>query len=181
MPPISTVVAAVVALWVGFLITMILLKGSDIGSPASAQSALIAANERSLQMVQWTIATVLTLGGALIGLNWYQGEKRYEHERRIIEDKLTAEMERRLGEHRKELEMLTRASILSLDAHAAQMMREQVGPRNGPVDDLTFVDRVIAAFQSAGSTFARRGVGQVLFEEIARAASTVPGKPGRLT
>lgn len=69
------IVAAAILIWIAFLITMILLKGSDIGSPRTAQSALIATNERLLQMVQWTIGTVLTLGGALIGLNWYQGEK----------------------------------------------------------------------------------------------------------
>lgn len=90
---VASVFAAAVVIWIAFLITMVLLKGSDISSPATAQSALIAANERLLQMVQWTIATVLTLGGALIGLNWYQGEKRYEHDRRVFEEKLTAEVE----------------------------------------------------------------------------------------
>lgn len=88
--------AAAILIWIAFLITMILLKGSDIGSPGTPQSALIATNERLLQMVQWTIGTVLTLGGALIGLNWYQGEKRYEHDRRVFEERLTA-LERRAG------------------------------------------------------------------------------------
>jgi hypothetical protein len=176
----SNVVASAISIWVAFLIAMILLKGSDLGSPESAQSALIAANERSLQMVQWTIATVLTLGGALIGLNWYQGEKRYEHDRQVFEEKLTAEMDRKLSEYNANLDMLTRASILSLDSHAARMIEQSVGARDGSVNDLTYVDRVIRAFQTANATLARRGVAQVLIGELIRAAHPTRGKPGNL-
>lgn len=175
----SGVVAAVVML-IAFLITMILLKGSDIGSPATPQCALIAANERLLQMVQWTVGTVLTLGGALIGLNWYQGEKRYEHDRRVFEEKLTAEVDRRLSEYNAHLDMVTRASIVSLDSIAAQMVREAAGPRDGTLNDLTFVHRVIRAFQSESITWMRRGIGQVLSEELVRAVGAIPGNVGRL-
>lgn len=31
-----------------------------------------------VQLTQWTIATVLTGGAALVGLNWYQASRRYE-------------------------------------------------------------------------------------------------------
>jgi len=132
-------------------------------------------------MVQWTIGTVLTLGGALIGLNWYQGEKRYEHDRQVFEEKLTAEVDRRLGEHNAQLDMVTRACIVSLDSIAAQMIREAVGPRDGTLNDLTFGNRVIRVFQTQSDTLMRRGVGQVLVAELVRAANTVPGKPGGMS
>lgn len=76
--------------------------------------------------------------------------------------------------------MVTRASIFSLDSHAAQMIKESVSPRDGSVSDLTFVNRVIRAFQTETTTWMRRGVGRVLIEELVRAAGTIPGKPGRL-
>jgi len=38
------------------------------------------------EMVRWTITTVLTAGGALIGLNWYQNQQRYERDKREIEE-----------------------------------------------------------------------------------------------
>jgi hypothetical protein len=174
------VIPFAILVWIAFLISLIVLKGTDIGTPASADAALIAANERLLQMVQWTIGTVLTLGGALIGLNWYQSEKRYDHDRQLFEDRITAEMDRKLEEHKQHLDMVSRASLLSLDSEAARTIRESVGPRDGTVNDLGFVDRVLARFTNEGLTLARRGVGRVLIDELIRAASTVPGKPGRL-
>lgn len=89
-------------------------------------------------------------------------------------------MDRRLSEYNANLDMVTRASILSLDSHPAQMIKESVGPRDGTLDDLTFVDRVIHAFQTQSTTLTRRGGGQVLSEELVRAANALLGKPGRM-
>lgn len=43
---------------------------------------LLVANFSDAQgeMVRWTITTVLTSGGALLGLNWYQNQHRYERD-----------------------------------------------------------------------------------------------------
>jgi hypothetical protein len=60
--------------FVGFLVYLIL---STRTSPTSDSESLI-------QMAQWTIVTVLTGGAALIGINWYQGEKRYERDREDV-------------------------------------------------------------------------------------------------
>lgn len=47
----------------------------------TVDAALIDANDRIIQLTQWVIGTVLLVGTALIGLNWYQGERRYQNDR----------------------------------------------------------------------------------------------------
>jgi hypothetical protein len=85
------VIGAVVAVALGALVIRgTLLAPTSIGSPTSESDALIRANERLLEMAKWTISTILLLGGALIGLNWYSNEQRYsrdraEHESRIVD------------------------------------------------------------------------------------------------
>lgn len=37
-------------------------------------------SEAMIQMAQWTIAVILTAGGALIGINWYQSERCYQRD-----------------------------------------------------------------------------------------------------
>ncbi len=61
---------AIIGTWgfVGFL-TYLILSTKIV--PASDADAMV-------QMAQWTIVTILTGGAALIGINWYQGEKRHE-------------------------------------------------------------------------------------------------------
>jgi hypothetical protein len=57
--------------FIGFLLYRVV---STSVSPSSDSEAMI-------QMAQWTIATILTVGAALIGINWYQAERRYERDR----------------------------------------------------------------------------------------------------
>lgn len=172
------------AIPVSIVMFRIAVMDTDIGgrTPVAAMNA--ASSEAMMQLAQWTITTVLALGGALIGLNWYQGEKRHEHDRQVFEDRLTANIDKKLSEHNEmynqHLEMLTRASIASLDAHAARTIRESVGPKDRSVQDLSFVDRVIRSFHAATSVIDRRGAGVVLTQEVISAASTIPGKVGRL-
>ncbi len=50
--------------------------------PTSDESAaVIRANERVVQLTQWTISTILIVAGGLIGLNWYQNQRRYERDK----------------------------------------------------------------------------------------------------
>lgn len=66
------------AIVVAILLINIVSAPSDIGSPATESQAVVRANERLLEMVKWTISTILLVGGGLIGLNWYHSEKRME-------------------------------------------------------------------------------------------------------
>ncbi len=102
---------------VGFtliLLARILLAPTDIGSPATESAALIRANERVLEMVKWTISTLLLVGGGLIGLNWYTNEQRYTTDlarlRSDYDERLknvTALVIDRNTEHRVVLDQLT--------------------------------------------------------------------------
>ncbi len=127
----AKVVAAVILIWTGFLITMIVTQGSDIGTPASETEAVIRSNERLLQMAQWTIATVLTIGGALIGFNWFQNQRERESIEasrsdvvKVIEslpgtiDELTETIEQRL-------QLLERAVQFTHDATVGVQMLEE--------------------------------------------------------
>jgi hypothetical protein len=50
--------------------------------PTSGESAaVIRTNERVVQLTQWTISTILIVAGGLIGLNWYQNQRRYERDK----------------------------------------------------------------------------------------------------
>lgn len=77
----------------------IVIQADTPAESFSAASAL-ATGERMGQSAEWTIATVLVIGSALIGLNWYQGDRRHQHDMAEMEKKiaaLKATMESRLG------------------------------------------------------------------------------------
>ena len=83
--PVAIVTLAVLA-GLAALIYKILTTDTDLGltpmHPAHAESlALIRANERIVQLVQWTISTILVVAGGLLGLNWYQNQKRYQDDK----------------------------------------------------------------------------------------------------
>ncbi|MGI8485841.1 MAG: hypothetical protein ACR2OU_16480 [Thermomicrobiales bacterium] len=75
------------------LIFRILFAPVEIGAPATESEALVRSNERLIQIVQWTISTVLVIGGGLIGLNWYRDEKRYDRDRQEV-DRIREEFDR---------------------------------------------------------------------------------------
>ncbi len=57
----------------------IVIRSDASGESFSAATAL-AMGERMGQSAEWTIATILVIGSALIGLNWYQGDLRYQRD-----------------------------------------------------------------------------------------------------
>lgn len=74
------------------LVALLLFKigtgSTQIGAPATESEAIVRTNERLLEVVQWTISTILLVGGGLIGLNWYQNEKRVEEEFRRFQGQI---------------------------------------------------------------------------------------------
>jgi hypothetical protein len=69
----------------GTLLWQVLSSPTTIGSPATESEALIRTNERLLEMVKWTISTPIIGGAALVGLNLYLGEARYNQDRAMSE------------------------------------------------------------------------------------------------
>lgn len=65
-----------------------MLPSTYIGSVTSESAALTRANERLLEMVKWTISTLLLIGGGLIGLNWYSNEHRYHADKTKFDQEL---------------------------------------------------------------------------------------------
>lgn len=169
------VIPAVVAMYrIAFL-----ESNTDARTPGDAVNA--ATSEAMIQMAQWTITSVLAIGGALVGLNRYQSEKRHEHDRQRFEDRISAEIDERLSEYKQYLDMVTRATIVSLDGHAVRMVKDTVGPKDGSIHDLNYVERVIRAFDNASVPLFRRGAGLVLLEEVMNTAGALPGSPALLT
>lgn len=83
---IVTILAVVV---VGAVLFEIVLAPTSIGSPTSESDALVRASERLIEMVKWTISTIFIVGGALIGLNWYSNEHRYDRDRSEQEKRIS--------------------------------------------------------------------------------------------
>lgn len=65
----------------------IVIQADPSGESFSAATAL-AMGERMGQSAEWTIATVLVIGSALIGLNWYQGDRRYQRDMDEIDERI---------------------------------------------------------------------------------------------
>lgn len=75
-------VGALVLLGVGgSLVYRVLFSSVEIGTPATESESVVRSGERVIQLVQWTISTILLIGGALIGINWYRDEERYKRDR----------------------------------------------------------------------------------------------------
>jgi hypothetical protein len=68
---------AIIVLIAFLIVAMIQILSLDTSVPVSTTDleATARANERLLQMAQWTLTTVLGLGLALIAINWYQSTR----------------------------------------------------------------------------------------------------------
>jgi len=83
-------------------------SGNTIGSPSSdlvEVGSLQRANDHLLQLVQWTIGLVITVGGTLVGFNWFQSRSRYQEDRERL-----LEIERKTGEKLQQVEEEARAN-----------------------------------------------------------------------
>ncbi|MGI8485669.1 MAG: hypothetical protein ACR2OU_15580 [Thermomicrobiales bacterium] len=96
---IGVIALGVVAL--AFVLAIITSDSKLVVTPYES-TAVAASGERLIQMAQWTIGTVLTVGALLIGLNWYQNDRRYERDKQDLKDELRTlrqDAERRLGHY----------------------------------------------------------------------------------
>lgn len=62
----------------------------EVSGEAFPAAAALAMGERMGQSAEWTIATVLIIGSALVGLQWYQSERRYRRDIAEFEERLAA-------------------------------------------------------------------------------------------
>src|SRR5215204_1357056 len=54
--------------------------------PVTDSEVVSLASERMIQMAQWTIGAVLTLGSVLIGFNWITATRNYERDRQELRE-----------------------------------------------------------------------------------------------
>jgi len=127
------------------LIVRILFSSIHIGSPATESEALVRSSERLIQMVQWTLSTVLIIGGGLIGLNWYSNEHRYREDKAALEERFdrlervsrasfTATMEDRLDIQKQILEVKFDLYRLTGQIASTMMLVDGKMPAGGYVD-----------------------------------------------
>lgn len=88
-------------------------------SEASNVAALNQANERLLQMVQWTLGLIIAVGGLLVGFSWFQSRSRLEEDRRTLENH-KRELSESLDAKLRSLEESLKATQLSIASAASQ-------------------------------------------------------------
>lgn len=153
--------------WFVFLATWIVVKGSNLGDASTANAATIAVSERLVQMAQWTVTTVLTLGGALIGLNWYQNERRYQEDKASFEQKITARVDQ-LGEKVRFLEFVSTAQV-------QMSVFQAVSQRAGDPESPDFVPNCVEGYRLANELPIRSAYAQVLRQYAIAASENSPG------
>jgi hypothetical protein len=82
-----------------WLAKYVIQMDASLGTPETVTEpeVLTRASERLIQLTQWTISTILIIGGGLIGLNWYQNQRRYEQDKDdLLREK--AGIEERIGD-----------------------------------------------------------------------------------
>lgn len=150
------------ASWFIFLATWIVLRGSDLSGITDVDQATLASSERLVQMAQWTVTTVLTLGGALIGLNWYQNERRYYDDKAALERKVNDSIH----------ELSQRLSFLEFVSNAQLQMSvfQAVSNKTGDPENPSFVFNCIEGYRSASEKPMRSAYASVM-RQYAIAAS----------
>jgi hypothetical protein len=99
--------------------------------------------ERLGQSAEWTIATVLVIGSALIGLNWYQGARQYQRDMENFEGRIAA-LDTQIRERLDAIESTNKATITFL-------LYQGTSNRLGNPNQAGFVGRAIDLFRTASS------------------------------
>lgn len=161
---VSVAVIACLALFVGSVVWRMLFPPAPVnvviqpdpsGESFSAAAAL-AMGERMGQSAEWTIATVLVIGSALIGLNWYQGDRRYQRDMDDIDARIAA-LDTQIRERLDAIEFTSKATLMFL-------MYQGTEDRLGNPDQVGFVDRSIELFRSSPSPEQRQVIMSILVE-----------------
>jgi hypothetical protein len=108
------------AIFVRIIMADVNLWDRDAVPPDTETAALIAANERVLQLVQWTVSTILVVAGGLLGLNWYQNQKRYDDDKADLA-RFRRDIERRYQRDHAEIAQVKR----ELDARVSRAEQAQ--------------------------------------------------------
>lgn len=124
-------------------------------------------------MAQWTIASVLTIGGALIGFNWLQNQGERERIRQAHDEvialadtvpKLVEDVESRINQRLLQLEGVV---LFSWDVNMGIQMLDEARQHSHPLDPT--VAYFSSVFVNAGDNFQRkRGAMQLIAYSIDR-------------
>lgn len=85
--PLPSIMLLALTVFLGLVLYQIATGDTSIPVASNDLEAAARANERMLQIVQWSLASILGLGLALIGINWFS-TTRDKAEVRAIERKL---------------------------------------------------------------------------------------------
>jgi hypothetical protein len=150
----------------GFVSFLVYLVLDTCTSPTANSDALV-------QITQWTIVTMLTGGAALIGINWYQEEKRYERDREDINEAI----EELASDYEKQFKRLKE----QIEATAFFTAVSDVACRVGDREDERYIPRCIHLYREipAELVLLKEVIAGWIIEEAKR-ISTVPiGKVSR--
>lgn len=148
-------IIVVVVILAGVLLVRILFSSVEIGSPATESASITRTNERLLEMVKWTVSTILLVGGGLIGFNWYSSEQRYKNDRANDERRL-GEMEHAISEFRR----ATGSEVQGIKSDAQKLRAEtnaSIGRLQGLQDDIVrtnVISRVLREMARGNHNFA---------------------------
>lgn len=112
---------------IALLILKIAFSSTRIPESSGESEAIAEMAARMADLAQWTISTVLLVGGLLVGLNWYQSERRYEHDRSTVQDEL-AVMSERITSLQQNLHLQTSLFVIQ----RIEQELDDLGPLRGP-------------------------------------------------
>lgn len=159
---VGAIILAVVA--VAFVLAIVTSDSKIVVTPYES-TAVAASGERLIQMAQWTIGTILTVGALLIGLNWYQNEHRYERDKQDLRDEirqLRQDAERRLD-----------GLDSSVNAQLGMWMHDAVVRELGSLTDMDAARRAVQLYRVSDDIRKRSAVASVIIG-MARSAASAP-------
>lgn len=174
-------VTMVIVGFIGIMVTLVIIRilfppnpvSIVVADPADPDSfsatAALAMAERMSQSAEWTIATILVIGSAVIGLNWYQAERRRQHDIEQIESKL-ASIEKRFEDRLRLIEFVNVATIEAMSFQA-------IDKALGNPDDVGFVRRAIDLYRKSGTPQQRRNVATYLIQVARKRIAADPTLP----
>jgi len=133
----------------------IVIQVDPAGESFSAATAL-AMGERMGQSAEWTIATVLVIGSALIGLNWYQGDRRYQRDMDDIDDRIAA-LDTQIRERLNAIEFTSKATLTFL-------LFQGTAERLGSHDQVGYIGRARDLYRTSSSPEQRQIIASFLVE-----------------
>lgn len=143
---------------------------ADANNPdAFSSTSALAIAERISQSAEWTIATVLVVGSALIGLNWYQGAQRRQHDIRQLEAKLDSLQE----DFDRRMRLIEFMNVATWETMSFQALDKALGDP----EEFGYVQRAIDLYRTSTSPQQKRNIAHILVRVAEDRAAAEPSLP----